>query len=47
MSVPKADLTTREKITVWLVLWLIQILSPWEYSHEQTAFINKIKSLCD
>jgi hypothetical protein len=45
MSEPKADLTTRERLVVWLILWLIEILQPWEYSHQQTEFINEIKQL--
>ncbi len=45
MAEPKADLTARERVVIYLFLWLINILSPWEYSHQQTEFIKSIKDL--
>lgn len=43
MSKPKADLTPRERVCALLILWLIQILAPWEYDHQHKELIEQIK----
>ena len=42
---PKPELSTREKLAMNLLLWGVTILAPWEYSHQQDAFIKEIKEL--
>jgi hypothetical protein len=45
MNTPRPDLTTREKIVIWLILWAIQILAPWDYSHEHKEHIEALRNL--
>lgn len=39
----KEPITKRERITIWLILMAIQILSPWEYEHQFKDIIAAIK----
>ena len=41
----KNDLKAREVLVVYLVLFLIQILKPWQYSHQQKEFFDEIKAI--
>lgn len=36
-------LTQRERIALRLFLWLITIIEPWEYSHEQKEWLEGLK----
>lgn len=36
-------LTRREKLVIILVIFLVQMLKPWEYSHQFTKFWEEIK----
>lgn len=38
-------LNIREKIVLVLVIFLIQMIKPWEYSHQFTKFWEEIKEL--
>lgn len=39
----KEPLTIREKIAIQFILVVIQVLSPWEYSHQFSEFWEEIK----
>lgn len=39
------EITIREKITIRLVIFLIQLLKPFEYEHQFKEFFNEIKEL--
>lgn len=41
----KEPLTIREKIVIRLVIFLIQMIKPFDYEHEFTAFFKDILSL--
>jgi len=41
----KNDLKAREVLVVYLVLFVIQILKPWQYGHEQKEFFEELKSI--
>lgn len=43
MSEPKADLTARERVCALPILWLVEILAPWEYKHQHDKLIDQIK----
>lgn len=38
-------LTIRENIVLKLVIFLIQMIHPWEYSHQYQKFWDEIKDL--
>ena len=38
-----APITTREKLVVVLVVFLIKMLKPWEYDHQFKEFWSEIK----
>jgi|GEM_PF-5768836 len=38
-------LTLREKIVLILVVFLIQMIKPWEYDHQFTKFWDELKAL--
>lgn len=44
---PESELTTREKLVVILTIFLIQLISPWEYNHKYKEFFKEIKSKMD
>jgi len=37
--------SVREKLIITLVIFLIQMLKPWEYSHQFTTFWDEIKQI--
>lgn len=37
-------LTVRERIVFILTMFLIQMIHPWEYSHEYTKYWNSLKN---
>ena len=39
----KMTISLREKLVIILVVFLIQMLKPWEYSHQFTKFWEEIK----
>lgn len=41
----KAPLTIREKLAIRFLMVLIQLIEPWEYSHQYTKFWEEIKAL--
>lgn len=43
MAKPEEKLNQRERITLRLFLWIISILHPWEWAHEQKEFLESIK----
>ena len=40
-----ANLTIREELVVQLTIFLIQMIHPWEYSHQYDKFWGEIKEL--
>lgn len=42
----ESDLNVREKIVIALTIFLIQMIHPWEYSHQYDKFWQEIKDLC-
>lgn len=42
---PKSDLTVRERLTIVLVLFMIGMLKPWKYNHEQKEFYEDVYTL--
>jgi hypothetical protein len=40
-----SNLTIREKLVLHLVIFLIQMIHPWEYSHQYDKFWNELKEL--
>jgi hypothetical protein len=45
-TIPKQsekEINTREKVVVMLTLFLIQMIHPWEYSHQYEKFWAEIK----
>lgn len=45
IKIENKDFNTRERLTIVLVLFLINLLKPWKYSHEQEKFMNDIYRL--
>jgi hypothetical protein len=43
MAKPTESLSQRERIAVRLFLWLINIVHPWEYDHQQKEWIEGLK----
>ena len=41
----KEELTIREKIVIRLVIFLIQLLHPYEYEHQFKEYYKEIKEL--
>jgi len=41
----KENLSTREKVVVTLVVFLIQMIKPWQYDHQFKAFWEELKSI--
>lgn len=39
----KEPLSTRERIAIRLFLWLISIIHPWEYDHQQKEWAEPLK----
>ena len=39
------EITTREKIVIRLVIFLVQMLKPFEYDHQFKEFFNEVKEL--
>lgn len=39
---PKSDLSVRERLTVVLIMFIIAMLKPWKYSHEQKEFYDDV-----
>ena len=38
-------ISTREKIVIVLVIFIIQMVKPWEYDHQFTKFWDELKEL--
>jgi len=45
MKVEIKMFTLRQRLAIWIGLWMINILEPWEYSHQQKEYIEPIKAL--
>lgn len=41
----ETPITTREKITIRLVLFLIQMIHPYEYEHQFKEYFSEMKEL--
>lgn len=41
----KSEITIREKIVIRLVLFVIQLLNPYEYEHQFKGYFNEMKEL--
>jgi len=44
-SQKQEDLTIREKIAIRLVLFLIQLIQPYEYEHQFKEYFREMKEL--
>lgn len=44
LETAQSPLSIRERIIVTLVIFIIQMLKPWEYDHQFTKFWDEIKS---
>lgn len=42
-EIEKTPVSTREKLVIILVVFLIKMLKPWEYDHQFTKFWEEIK----
>lgn len=40
-------LTIRERIVLTLTIFIIQMIHPWEYSHQYKQFWEQLKALMD
>lgn len=40
---PEQPISKRHKIVITLVVFLIQMIEPWEYSHQFTKFWDELK----
>lgn len=47
MSKLKEPLSARERIAIRLFLWLINIIQPWEYDHQQKEWIEGLRKDLD
>lgn len=48
MKVEKEDgLTIRERIVLTLTVFIIQMVHPWEYSHQYKQFWEQLQKLMD
>ena len=47
MNDKKDPLNVREKIVLTIVIFLIQMIHPWEYSHQYKDFWEQLKKLRD
>ena len=45
IEMPKSDLSVRERLTIVLIMFIIAILKPWKYSHEQKEFYDDMYTL--
>ena len=45
IKLDKSELNTREKLTIVLVLFIINLLKPWQYSHQQDEFYEQVYDL--
>lgn len=43
----KEEITIKEKIVIRLVIFLIQLLKPFQYEHQFKNFFNEMKDLID
>lgn len=47
MAEKNSSLSIREKLVLTLVIFLIQMIHPWEYSHQYKDFWEQLKKLRD
>jgi hypothetical protein len=45
IDLPKSEFNAREKLTILLIMFLISLLRPWKYNHEQKAFYDDVYTL--
>ncbi len=45
MKILSEKLSIRERIVVVLVVFLIQVIKPWEYDHQFTKFWDELKAI--
>lgn len=38
-------LTTREKLAIWILFWIVKVVKPSQWTHEYTNEIKKIEEL--
>jgi hypothetical protein len=43
MTDPRPELTMRERVAVRLILLMVQIISPWKFSHQFDEALKAIK----
>lgn len=41
----KDQLTMKERLVVFLIMYVVSILAPWKYNHEQKEFFEDILDL--
>lgn len=45
IELPKSDFSPKERLVVILILFIINLLKPWKYSHEQKEFFDDIYTI--
>ncbi len=41
----KAEISTRERVVLWLILLMVRILAPWEYEHQFEGVIGELTAI--
>lgn len=45
IELAKSEFNAREKLTIVLIMFVINMLKPWKYNHEQKAFFDDVYAL--
>lgn len=45
IEMPKSDLSVRERLAIVLIMFIIGMLKPWKYNHEQKEFYDDVYTL--
>lgn len=45
LELSKSEFSAREKLVIVLIMFIINLLKPWKYNHEQKQFFDEVYSL--
>lgn len=45
LDLSKSEFSAREKLCIVLIMFIINLLKPWKYNHEQKQFFDDVYNL--
>lgn len=45
LDLAKSEFSAREKLCIVLIMFIINLLKPWKYNHEQKQFFDDVYTL--